>query len=234
MPDDIPSILPVPDIPALLIENNLKTLVVADIHIGYEHELLQKGLNLPSQTRILKQRLIEAIRKTEAEELILLGDIKHNIPQLSALETKTLPDFLDLPVPTTIIKGNHDGAIEPLSPWPVVPYILKNKILFSHGHMNPPKEKYEMLVVGHCHPAIEITDELGKHTREKTWIRGVLPDGAGLVIMPSFNHLIKGIPFNNLKFTPPGFLFRRYTHAQLSLQSYLLDGTYLGSIEDIT
>jgi hypothetical protein len=227
-------VTPLIDEPALAIEGEKKTLVVADTHVGIEYELLKKGINIPHQTEQVKSSIERLIRNTGAHRLILLGDIKHNIPAVSVLETKTVPRFLDFSIPVDIIKGNHDGSIEALTSVPVHPYMSLDGILLSHGHRNIPDVPFETLIVGHSHPAIEITDELGNRTKEKCWIRGQFPDGRDIIIVPAFNPLITGIAFNGARERIPGSLFRLHSIEELSLTAYLLDGTYLGYVADIT
>ncbi|HOP08940.1 MAG TPA: metallophosphoesterase [Candidatus Methanofastidiosa archaeon] len=224
---------PIPDVPALMIEGEERTLVIADLHLGYEYELLRKGINLPNQAPLLGQALRETIKGVGAERLIFLGDIKHNIPIISALESKSLPKFMDFDIPFDIIKGNHDGNIENLLGCPSNNYILMGNVLLTHGHMKMPEVDFELLVTGHSHPAIEITDELGRRTKEKCWIRGKFPSGQDIIIMPAYNPLITGISVNHKGANIPGTLFKRFSADELDLTAYLLDGTFLGNISAI-
>lgn len=227
-------VTPLIDVPALVIESDKKTLVIADTHIGIEYELLKKGINIPHQTEQVKASIERIIGVTDAKRLVLLGDVKHNIPTVSILETKTVPRFLDFSIPVDIVKGNHDGSIEALTSAPVHPYLTLDGIVLSHGHRNVPEMPFETLILGHSHPAIEITDELGNRTKEKCWIRGTFPDGRDIIIMPAFNPLITGIAFNGNQERIPGSLFRSHSVEELSMTAYLLDGTYLGHVADIT
>ena len=54
---DISEIQPILNEPALFIKSK-KILVIADLHIGIESELREKGLNAASQTRNLTNHLI--------------------------------------------------------------------------------------------------------------------------------------------------------------------------------
>ena len=227
-------LVPVPDHPALVSADDGRALVIADIHLGLEHELLKKGINLPSQSMVLHARIEHLIGVTGARELILLGDIKHNIPTISALEAKTMPAFLTFSVPYTLIKGNHDGAIESLARHPAHASLRRGDTLFVHGHMRLPDGDYSEVVMGHVHPAIEITDELGKRTREKVWLRGTLPTGVKIVVMPAFNDLITGIPVNRARERLPGPVLSQEGVDVDSFEAYLLDGTCLGTVGSVT
>jgi len=224
---------PVPDYPALVIPGEEDILVVADIHLGMEYELLRRGINLPSQVQILKAEVEYLLSATGAARLVILGDVKHNIPSISALEAKAVPSFLSLGVPVTLVKGNHDGGIEPLAGMPAHPYLVLNDTLLVHGHMRLPDVPCRRVVMAHAHPAVEITDELGKRTREKCWIRGHLPDGRDLVVMPAFNSLITGIPLNRAVDDMPGPVLSLPGLDRGALVAYLLDGTCLGPLSAI-
>ena len=224
---------PLPDIPALVFEGQKRILVVADLHLGYEYELLKKGINIPNQSSFISQALKETIIESKAERLIFLGDVKHNIPNISALEAKSLPKFMNFDIPYKIIKGNHDGSIESLLGVSTYNHIKVDGTLFIHGHMKIPKMEFESLVMGHSHPAIEITDELGRRTKEKCWIKGKFPSGQDIIIMPAYNPLITGIAFNRKGAKIPGTIFKRFDLEDLELTAYLLDGTFLGNLLDI-
>ena len=89
-----------------------RVLAVADLHLGYEFELLRSGLRIPSQTQKMKERLLAIIREVRPRELIVVGDFKHNIPYVGDWEYEELERFArDLEVKVTIIKGNHDVGL---------------------------------------------------------------------------------------------------------------------------
>ncbi|RLG06366.1 MAG: phosphoesterase, partial [Thaumarchaeota archaeon] len=68
------------DWPAILLEKPVKTLLLADIHFGYESELADKGIQVPSQAYRLKELLVRVVEETGAERIIFLGDLKHQVP----------------------------------------------------------------------------------------------------------------------------------------------------------
>jgi putative SbcD/Mre11-related phosphoesterase len=209
---------------ALLIDN---TLIVADLHIGLEHELEKNGVKIPSQTAQMTDRIARLLKKSSATHLVILGDLKHNIPTISWHEyttipsmIKTLQEYADI----TVVKGNHDGNIEKLLPdVPVLKSLKLGDTLLFHGHTKIPENAgFETLVAGHNHPCIEFHDEI-KSTRESAWIKAQL-NGAEVIIMPAFNDLIYGTPINaGKKLLGPIF-------GQIDLENadaYLLDGTHL-------
>ncbi|MCS4540967.1 MAG: metallophosphoesterase [Euryarchaeota archaeon] len=171
------------DEPALIIEGQERILVIADLHIGIEYELAQSGVSIPPQTEKNKQRLFNLIEKTKASKLILLGDIKHNVPGIAWQEFRDIPTLfeeLTQRIKIEIIPGNHDGDIEFLLPENVKINDLKGTLIKNekiiallHGHSWPSEEllNSDLVIAGHYHPAIQFRDELGHRSTEPAWIR---------------------------------------------------------------
>ena len=115
------SIRPLIPFPALLIEEGSeRTLVVADLHIGWEINLVDKGIHIPSQIARLQTKLLQVIEAYKPERIIFLGDIKQAIPRISFEEWRSVPEFLEAVQKyvgdISVVLGNHDGELEPLTP----------------------------------------------------------------------------------------------------------------------
>ena len=235
-----------------------KTLFVADIHLGIEHEYRQSGLNMPSRTEKLLSGLEELLRKTRASKLVLIGDIKHKVPGISWQEEREVPAFLQRLAEKTelrVVPGNHDGGIAEFIPKGARLYPtqggLFGEIYASHGHTWPESSflKAKYFLISHSHPQVEFRDRLGYRWSERIWIRaslnlkkmrGKFPDAKALpslIIMPAFNPLSGGIPVNRKK--QPQEIEK--VHISPILKSakmrtakiYMLDGTYLGELGKI-
>ena len=72
------TVQPIPGEPALFVQNTSATLVIADLHIGIERELYRSGINIPSQTKKIFDRLLKLIADHSPDRIVLLGDVKHN------------------------------------------------------------------------------------------------------------------------------------------------------------
>ena len=214
---------------------DLKALVIGDLHIGYERELASLGIKVPSQTETMRYRIEKLIENYHADRLILLGDVKHDI-------TGFHPDiknfFHDLPVDVLLIKGNHDGGIEDMVDFPVYPPegVKFGDYGFFHGH-SWPKEcvlSAKYVFMGHMHPEIQLTDSLGRahrypcHLRVKLNSQGVKKYGAEpqIIIVAAFNPLV-GAAIG----TPIGPLFRNNLVGEIEV--FLLNGAYLGKYPSI-
>ena len=107
--------------PALLITNKKKkSIVISDLHIGFEDIILNNKANIKSSiTKMLDQILI-LIDKYKPDELIILGDIKYSYKTISSSEYYLIPQFLSKisdKINVKIVKGNHDGNIENILPF---------------------------------------------------------------------------------------------------------------------
>jgi len=235
--------------PALLLEN--KILVIVDLHIGIEHEIFESGITIPSQVEKIQQRIDKLIKQTKTKHLIILGDVKHQVPNISWQEYKEIPKFLDhFKIKISIIKGNHDGNIERLAPKKIdiydPPGFKINNFLLTHGQAWPFMGDLdaEYIIMGHVHPAVEFWTENFRSIEpcwlkceidnerlfEKYKIKTKLKQG---IIMPAFNHLIGGMAFNSKDFEPLGPLLKNEILKWKNAEVYLLDGTYLGNLKDL-
>jgi len=231
---------------ALVLENYL---IVADLHIGLERELSEKGLHVPSQLRKMEARIIELLKSTGKERLIILGDLKHNIPMISWQEYREIPGFIERLsqyADVALVKGNHDGAIEKITPNLKVLRELpvNGEVLLLHGHAKPSNLDYDYLIIAHNHPCIEFRGEFGYGVTESAWIRLNfkkeylstidIQKNPEIIIMPAFNDLIYGMPFNARKSRELIGPFFRNRLVELSdARVFLLDSTYIGRIKDL-
>ncbi len=240
---------PILDEPALLLkEKNL--LIIADLHIGIERELQENGLQVPSQTNQMEQRLLSILQTYEIHDIILLGDVKHNIPTSTIQERTDVKRFLDVIRPFSklhIIPGNHDGNIDHLLTAEIIMHpsdgFIFEGIGFTHGHRWPKKDvmQCERLIIGHTHPTIMLTDRLGYRSFEQCWVRSSCvpqklqekyPSSKNMqvLIMPAFNPLCGGVAVNKDPLLGPFGSILDIENAEV----YLLDGSSLGKVKDIT
>jgi putative SbcD/Mre11-related phosphoesterase len=225
-------------------------LIVADLHIGIESELRGRGAYVPSQARVIEKDLVSLIEGTETDELIILGDVKHNIPSTSLQEHREIPRLIreiGKYVDVTLIKGNHDGGLEnfPIG-LPILDYLEVEGVLLAHGHSWIKSESIdaEIVVLAHSHPAVAFVDEFGRATKEPAWIRGRFNENVRgrynvkgvpeFIVMPAFNPLISGAAFNRVsEMRLLGPYFKSGIIDLDGAHAYLLDGTDLGQVSGL-
>ena len=244
----ITSIQPIPHEPALFIKK-MKTLILADLHIGIETDFREKGVRTASHTQHLTNRILQLIHQYHPHDTYLLGDIKHSIPGLPSHERYDVKHFLaSIKEHTTvhILPGNHDGSITSLiSPdihlHPSDGYQLET-IGLIHGHRWPQEHllSTEHLILGHTHPTIMLTDRIGYKTYEPCWVytrlisetltqRYPSIQSPYIIILPAYNPLCGGIAINQDRLIGPLFKHLDIPNADI----YLLDGSHLGKVKDL-
>ncbi|HLD56991.1 MAG TPA: metallophosphoesterase [archaeon] len=229
-----------------------KTLVVADLHIGIEHELYKSGIKVPTQIEKLRSKIDSLVKQTKTKRIIFLGDIKHQVPGVSFQELREVPEFFNYfsnKIETHIVLGNHDSEIGALVENVKIhdtPGFKLEDVYIAHGHANIKKEflKCKYLILSHTHPLIEIRDKLGYRFVQLVWVRAVfdkkkvqkkygkvssMPE---IILMPAFNPLSGGVAINSKEkdaFTGP--LTKLINKKQAEV--FFLDGTCLGKLKDL-
>lgn len=244
---------PIPNEPALLLKDKKKILIIADLHIGMEAELKEAGINIPSQTKKIANHLIPLCEKNEIDDVIIAGDIKHNVPLTSRQEYYEIPSIFESLKEKVgevhVIPGNHDGNIINLLPnWVVIHEakgFVHNSIGFFHGHTWPAKEvmKCKQVIIAHEHPTIKFVETLGEIDYRPCWVRTkfILEETKErypksepeLIIIPAFNEFCGGTAVNDKE---NKFLSPVLTNELVDMETakiYLLDGTFLGSLKDL-
>jgi len=213
------------DEPALMIG---KTLVIADLHLGLEYELLSAGFNVPDQAQTMLNKVKRLLRENSCRELIIIGDVKHTIANLSWPEQEEISGFfrpLEKMVTVHVVKGNHDGNIERYvsNVHPTAGFDYRGYWIM-HGHANPPKEALKKtIILGHMHPVVEFRDSLGGRMTERVWIRT-----EKVIVMPAFNNLLGGQDVRKPLLGP----MKKHISPEKA-ELYLLDGLYLGKISQL-
>lgn len=165
----------------LLKTQTSRVMVIADLHIGWEMALSDNGIHLPSQTPKILAKLQKLLRIYKPKELLILGDVKHTVARAQMTEWQDIPEFFngikDLVDHVTIIRGNHDGNLEPLLPESVDLAPATGKMIsdvgFFHGHKWPSPQMLESrtLVMGHAHPVIALRDPAGFRIVRQVWVK---------------------------------------------------------------
>lgn len=240
---------------ALLIESkDGNVLVVADFHIGLEYEFLGQGVRVPSQTGVMLERLNRLLSVTSSRKLVVLGDVKHQVPGTSYQELRELPGFLEgiKCDSVDVVAGNHDAELEYVAPKKVALHQSSGIVLekerkkfgLFHGHAWPARQLLgcDYLVCAHLHPIISITDPLGGRHREPCWLFSRMKQkevivnygtagnrDANVIIMPAFNALLGGLAINETASFGSFFGCVDFPNGEV----FLLDGTGLGKIQDL-
>ena len=271
-----------PNPAALAKSNKTKTLLIADPHLGWEMQLQEKGIHVPSQTSKILNKLIAIICEFKPDRLVILGDVKYTVVSHVFGEWQDIPDFFrklqDTIGNIAIVRGNHDANLEPLLPesielLPATGTVIGDVGVF-HGHKwpSPMLLGCKTLVMGHLHPVVVFRDPAGFKMTRQVWMKtkvdseglakillkkagvkiensvldslekhyGVKLRASELYIMPSFNDFLGGRSINENR--PRKEIHREeligpVLHSEAvdvdEAELYLLDGTYLGTLNQL-
>lgn len=226
-----------------------RAIVVGDLHIGLESDLRRSGVNLPSQTQRMRERLQKLLQATGARRIIVIGDLKHRIPFSTPQEAIELPWFFHGigADEVELVRGNHDVDLHGLLDIRVheAGGIRVGDVALLHGHEWPTEEVIQdarIVVTCHNHPAVMLVDALGHRHKEACWVRAqftqaaqeryerLRPD-AEFIVMPAFNELTGGTAFN----APEGtrLLGPLFGNGLIDLENarlWTVDGVDLGTV----
>ena len=190
--------------PAALVKTKeTKTLLIADPHVGWELELQQKGIHVPSQTPKILNKLTAILSKYKPQRLVIVGDVKYTVVSSEMAEWHDIPDFfakLQNVVPNiSVVRGNHDANIEPLLPenvelLPATGTVIADVGVF-HGHKWPSPELLgcKTLVMGHLHPVVVFRDPAGFKITRQTWMKAEIKSEAlAKILLQKHNVKIQG------------------------------------------
>jgi uncharacterized protein len=166
---------------AIVKQDKVRTLLIADPHIGWEIELQEKGIHVPSQTGKILKKLVDIITEYKPDALTILGDVKYTVISSELSEWHDIPEFfkkLQVHVKKiSIVRGNHDANIEPLLSenidlLPATGAVFGDVGVF-HGHKwpSPLILGCSTLVMGHLHPMVTFRDPTGFKMNKQVWMK---------------------------------------------------------------
>jgi metallophosphoesterase superfamily enzyme len=206
--------------------------------------------------------------------------VKHTVATAKTAEWRDIPEFFTAlgqrSIEILLVRGNHDGNIEPLLPEnvKVLPStgVVIGDVGFFHGHRwpSPILLGCRTLVMGHIHPIVVFKDPAGFRVTRQVWVKADC-DGrllsnvlkrkynvkgkteqtntaeydlepvvrsSKLLIVPSFNDFLGGRPLNERTDElgsggVVGPVLRSEAIDLKNAETYLLDGTYLGTLEQL-
>lgn len=196
-----------------------KVLVIADLHIGHEEAMNAAGIFMP---RVQFEQEASDLRNIFArtgklKEIIIDGDLKHEFGTISQQEWHDTLKILDILQENCekiiLVRGNHDTILGPIAKRRGLEtrdfYIREmhgTGVCFLHGDKNFlfgkkqnafEEKKISMLVMGHRHPAVVLSDKYKKE-RYKCFLIGKWKK-KDIIILPSFFPLVEGSDIVNVE-----------------------------------
>ena len=195
----------IPSKPAMVLEGKEKSVVITDIHIGFESSLASNEIFVGKNSSINEtiREIKEIIHLEKPDSLILLGDIKSSIVNISKNEWSEIPLFFEQIQKETnviLVPGNHDANIQRLIPNDILMTsstgIVEENVLLTHGHVMPSENfsHVDKIIMGHVHPVF--FQEESVLNGQRVWVslktkkENIFPNKRGeieITIVPSFN-----------------------------------------------
>jgi putative SbcD/Mre11-related phosphoesterase len=233
-----------PSQPALILEGKNRSLIVSDLHIGFESKFASNEIFLGKNSTINEtiSSIEYLIESANADAIILLGDVKSSIKSISKSEWNEIPKFFEKikkKVDTIMIPGNHDANIQRLIPEGVslvssTGLVIEN-VLLTHGHVMPSENfsHVDKIIMGHVHPVFFQEDSV--INGQRVWVslkikkQYVFPSMSGeleIIIVPSFNKYFYATQKKQYKKSISPILqkIKEYSSAKV----VTLDGTIIG------
>ncbi|MGB0855941.1 MAG: metallophosphoesterase, partial [Nitrosopumilus sp.] len=153
----------IPTKPVLILEGSKKYLVITDIHIGFESNMTSNKIFVGKNSTISEtiKDLTEIIEDENPDSVVLLGDVKSSIKNISRYEWAEVPKFFETirkKCDVILIPGNHDANIQKLVPDNISMIssagMIEENILLTHGHTMPSDNfaHVDKIIMGHVHP----------------------------------------------------------------------------------
>ncbi len=177
------------------------SLVIADLHLGYEGVLATSGLFMPRVgLREIIEKMEQVIEKeSEVEQLIVNGDLKHEFSELHKFEWKEVDSFIKYAKERfrslVIVRGNHDNYLKLILKkygLRLCEHYLLDDYLFIHGDrliMNMFGS--ENIIIGHEHPAMVIKDSIDVKVKVPCFLYGRIEE-KNVLVLPSFSPIFPG------------------------------------------
>lgn len=198
------------------------TLIISDIHIGYEEALNKQGILIPRlQTNEMISKIQEIFQKLNQLKLpikaiVVAGDLKHEFGKILNQEWNDTLKFLEILKKKTsdviVIRGNHDVIIDHITKkveLNVQPYHIFDDICILHGDALPENikmyakdkndflikfDKVKTIIMGHEHPAVGLNDGI-RTEKFKCFLKGKYKYNnqlKDLIVIPSFFQITEG------------------------------------------
>jgi hypothetical protein len=176
-----------------LILDDGPTVVLGDLHLGYERALEQEGMYLPrTNTDSIREALNDILSKYEPKRVVLLGDIKHDFRRAGFEEKREVRKVFSLlaeAAQVVAVKGNHDNYLQNIVSdlgFLVVDYVDIMGYRLEHGHVD---SGIRPIIIGHEHPSVRIPGAVGGGLKIQCFVHA---EKEGVIVLPPFSPFASG------------------------------------------
>lgn len=212
---------------AAIIDN---TAIIADLHLGFENVLQNKGVAIPRmQLKEILRDVRRVISRYGVDRLVVAGDLKHEFSKNLPYEWEDVREFIDaIDVDLEVVRGNHDNFLAAILAEHGI--VLKEKIRVGnywvvHGHKDFEAER---IIIGHEHPAVKVRVRGALYT-----FPCYLVVERTKIVLPAFSPLMVGSDVLQNSFLSP--ILERVKDRLKKIEVYAVEDEvlYLGRLEDL-
>lgn len=187
---------------ALLLRDE-RTVVISDLHLGFEGALAEQGVSIPRfQRKVILERLAAMFDRTKAERVVVAGDFKHEFSRNLVdewVEVKQVLRFVRERAEPVLVRGNHDNYLATILG--DLRLALQDRadvggFTIVHGHEDV--STLQPIVMGHEHPAVKLRDELGAVVSVPAFLAS-----ERLIVLPAFSPLALGVDVASYPYLSP-------------------------------
>ncbi len=187
----------VPDLSGALHVPDVRTVLVADLHLEKGTSLARRGVHLPPyDTRESLRQLASVIAALKPERLIFLGDSFHDGEARSRIDAADLATLRALSggQETIWIAGNHDSKPPGDIGGSIASEVALGPITLRHAPQTLADGEYE--IAGHLHPAAALSQR-GTRIRCKCFVAD-----DRRIVMPAFGSYTGALSVSAEAFAP--------------------------------
>ena len=169
------------------------TVVLGDLHLGYERALEQDGMYIPrTNSDSIRDALNDILFRYEPERVVLLGDIKHDFRHSGYEEKNEVRGIMRLLSEATevvVIKGNHDNFLQNIINdlgMLAADYVDLAGFRLEHGHVD---SGVRPVIIGHEHPSVRIPGSVGGGLKLQCFVHARQD---GVIVLPPFSPFSSG------------------------------------------
>lgn len=194
------------------------TVVLGDLHLGYERALEQEGMYIPRiNTESIREALNDIISKYEPKRVVLLGDIKHDFRRANyeeRTEVRRIFTLLAEAAQVVAVRGNHDNFLQNIVSdlgFIVVDHIDIMGFRLEHGHED---SGVRPVIIGHEHPSVRIPGAVGGGMKIQCFVHA---EKEGVIVLPPFSPFSSGndLVLDENCIMAPALKSSDYPHAHL-------------------
>lgn len=210
------------------------TAVIADLHLGLENVMLEKGVAVPRMQIVeITNAVRRIIERYGIKRIVVAGDLKHEFSRNLPYEWEDVEQFLRNleDVRLEVIRGNHDNYLAAILAKHGIE--LKEEIEIEgwtivHGHKECDKPK---IIMGHEHPAVKIRFR-GSIYSYHCYLRVRKQNKQEIIVLPAFSPLVPGSDILSAeRFLSP--ILSEVNDDEIEIYAIEDEVVYLGRLSDL-